>query len=126
MEVQAGTVLQPDANMYVPPRSRSLGWHNDAGQTQDNFYAQVHLTGDASVTLCAGACSTQQGKAGINRFSQPLTPGQGVSVEVRRNGQVTARLSPAFTFQANSDRYNFSQFSSLWYRCFTEADIQTT
>lgn len=77
-------------------------------QTQDNFYAQVHLTADASVTLCSGACVTKTGVAGINRFSQPMTPGQGISVEIKRNGQMTTRLNPSFTFQGGADRPNFS------------------
>jgi hypothetical protein len=85
-------------------------------QTQDNFYAQVHLTADASITLCAGACVTKAGVAGINRFSQPMTPGQGISVEIKRNGQVTTRLNPSFTFQGGADRTNFSMSSLFPYR----------
>ena len=51
---------------------------------------------------------TKAGVAGINRFSQPMTAGQGISVEIKRNGQVTTKLNPAFTFQGGADRPNFS------------------
>jgi hypothetical protein len=51
---------------------------------------------------------TKNGVAGINRFSQPMTAGQGISVEIKRNGQVTTRLNPSFTFQGGADRPNFS------------------
>jgi len=85
---------------YGPPAGRDF--------TQDSFYAQVHLTADATVTLCSGACVTKAGVAGINRFSQPMTAGQGISVEIKRNGQVTTRLNPPFTFQGNADRPNFN------------------
>jgi hypothetical protein len=54
---------------------------------------------------------TKAGVAGINRFSQPMTAGQGISVEIKRNGQVTTRLNPAFTFQGGADRPNFSMSS---------------
>jgi hypothetical protein len=37
-----------------------------------------------------------------------MTAGQGISVEIKRNGQVTTRLNPAFTFQGGADRPNFS------------------
>jgi glucan endo-1,3-alpha-glucosidase len=94
-------------------------------QTQDNFYAQVHLTADASITLCAGACVTKAGVAGINRFSQPMTPGQGISVEIKRNGQVTTRLNPSFTFQGGADRTNFSMshFSRLLFGTTADGKI---
>ena len=73
------------------------------------MYAQVHLLAPATVTLCAGSsCSSQQGQAGINRFSQPLVSGQGISVKVVRNGQTTASVTPSFTFNCCPQRYNFN------------------
>jgi hypothetical protein len=105
---------------FGPPQGRDfvspplLSWNLADDQTQDNFYAQVHLTGDATVTLCSGGCVTKAGVAGINRFSQPMTPGQGISVEIKRNGQVTTRLNPAFTFQGGADRPNFSMSPFLF------------
>lgn len=82
-------------------------------QTQDNFYVQVHLTADATVTLCSGACVTKTGVAGINRFSQPMTAGQGISVEIKRNNVVSTRLNPSFTFQGSADRPNFSELLAI-------------
>lgn len=79
-------------------------------QTQDNFYAQVHLTAPATVVLCSGGnCKTFTGNAGINRFAQPMSAGQGISVQVTRNGQTTVNLKPNFTFNGNPQRYNFSE-----------------
>jgi hypothetical protein len=79
-------------------------------QTDDKLYIQVHLTAPADVILCSGACSIQQGQAGINRFSQPLQVGQTASARVERNGQVVARVDGKVGFVSNPAKYNFSEF----------------
>jgi hypothetical protein len=38
-----------------------------------------------------------------------MVAGQGISVEIKRGGAVTSRLSPSFTFQGGADRPNFSE-----------------
>ena len=91
---------------------------NADAQTNDNFYTQVHLTAPASVQLCAGgSCSSFNGAAGINRFSQPLQVGQGMSVSVTRNGQTTVNLQPSFTFNGNPQYYNYSESCRLYQAC---------
>lgn len=52
-------------------------------QTQDNFYAQVHLTAPAVVYMKTNNQSTTYtGVAGVNRFEAPLEIGSGVEVVV--------------------------------------------
>lgn len=82
--------------------------------SQDNFYAQVHLTAQADVTLCAGtACSTQSGQPGINRFSLPLVPGQGISVEVQRGGSTSTSIQPDFVFNGSPSTYDYSEYPDV-------------
>jgi hypothetical protein len=52
-------------------------------QTEDNFYAQVHLKADATIVLSTNK-NTQSfvGKAGVNRVSLPLEAGSGIKVQV--------------------------------------------
>jgi hypothetical protein len=52
-------------------------------QTQDYFYAQVHLTAPAVVYLKTDSKTTTfNGVAGVNRFGAPLEVGSGVEVLV--------------------------------------------
>lgn len=90
--------------------SDPLGPPSGQSWTNDNFYAQVHLTAAASVILSTNSGSqTFQGTAGINRFSYPLAAGSGIRVQVIRNGQTTVNLSPAgFTFTNSFAHYNFN------------------
>ena len=100
------------------PYGDSIGAPSNRGWTQDNFYVQVHLVGSAQVTLCAGSnCKSSTGSPGINRFSQPMTTGQGISVKIVRNGQTTVNLAPSFTFDGNPRIYNFST-SHLLHTCW--------
>lgn len=81
----------------------------------------------ASVTLCAGSsCTTQQGQPGINRFSQALVPGSGISVTVQRNSQTTVTLAPSFTFSGDPQIYNFSQYIARNQRAAADILLQTT
>ncbi len=52
-------------------------------QSQDNFYAQVHLTAAAQVVMSTNSGSQSfSGQAGINRFSYPLSVGSNIRVQV--------------------------------------------
>lgn len=52
-------------------------------QTDDHFYAQVHLKSPANIILSTSSTSkTFSGKAGINRVSMPLVVGSGIKCQV--------------------------------------------
>ena len=82
-------------------------------QTNDNFYAQIHLLADANLVLCSGAaasrCKTQAGKAGINRVSGPLVAGQTPSIRVERNGKASVAVTAPMAFNGSPVRYNYSE-----------------
>ena len=82
-------------------------------QTNDNFYAQIHLLADANVVLCSGSaassCTTKQGTAGINRFSGPLVAGQTPSIRVERGGKVSTQVTAPMAFNGSPTRYNYSE-----------------
>ncbi|KAJ9093587.1 hypothetical protein QFC20_007097 [Naganishia adeliensis] len=90
----------------------SIGAPTGRDRTQDNFYAQVHLTAPAVVYLKTDSQSTTfNGVAGVNRFEAPLEIGSGVEVLVGRNGQSVASVAiPDYTFTANPARYNFNYY----------------
>ncbi|KAI5450005.1 hypothetical protein NCC49_003767 [Naganishia albida] len=90
----------------------NIGAPTGRDRTQDNFYAQVHLTAPAVVYLkTKSETTTFNGVAGVNRFEAPLEVGSGVEVLVGRNGQSVASVTiPDYTFTANPVRYNFNYY----------------
>ncbi|KAJ9116226.1 hypothetical protein QFC24_006817 [Naganishia onofrii] len=93
--------------------SDSFGAPTGRDRTQDNFYAQVHLTAPATVYMKTDSkTTTYNGVAGVNRFEAPLESGSGVEVLVGRNGQsTTSVVIPDYTFSNSTARYNFSKYA---------------
>ncbi|GHJ87956.1 hypothetical protein NliqN6_4358 [Naganishia liquefaciens] len=90
----------------------SIGAPTGRDRSQDNFYAQVHLTAPAVVYLKTNNQSTTfNGVAGVNRFEAPLEIDSGVEVLVGRNGATVMSVTiPDYTFTANPVRYNFNYY----------------
>ncbi|KAJ9121473.1 hypothetical protein QFC22_002089 [Naganishia vaughanmartiniae] len=99
--------------------SDSIGAPTGRDRTQDNFYAQVHLTAPAIVYMVTNSkTTTYSGVAGVNRFEAPLEIGSGVEVLVGRNGATTASVTiPDYTFSNSTALYNFSKSSAQVYSC---------
>ncbi|KAJ9095960.1 hypothetical protein QFC21_005322 [Naganishia friedmannii] len=95
--------------------SDSISAPTGRDRTQDNFYAQVHLTAPAVVYMKTNSkTTTYNGVAGVNRFEAPLESGSGVEVIVGRSGATTASVTiPNYTFSNSTALYNFSKHFGL-------------
>jgi hypothetical protein len=98
-----------------PPRSPiySADVSSWPDQTKDTLWAVAILSAPATVTIDTGDGQTQSfdGKAGLNKFSVPLTAGSTMAGTVARDGSTVAQVQgQGFTFDPNPKTYNFNAF----------------
>ena len=107
--------------LYARPHPKNatpadpVGPPTDFQLFQDKMWAVVLATADGSLTLAGSDSNTQtfDVKAGVNKLSLPLNPGDFMSGTLTRNGQTVVNLKPNnFTFNPNPSAFNYNAFTA--------------